>query len=346
MILMTKKNISKRVTLHDVAQAAGVTHTTVSLVLKGKSRISKETEERVKKCIKDLNYRPNKTAQRLAGGKNNTIAVVASFFSSYFELEILRGMQMAIGSYKYNLNQYTTQGKKKAKEDLFYQILDENLAEGVICLNLKPSKEIIEVYNTRSIPVILIEEEMEGSLVIRTNNFEGSYKATDHLISCGYKNIALLNGAITGEETGISPKERFDGYCAALGKHNIPLNDSYVYETEDYEIGDGYKLLEQIINEHPEVDAIFCAAGDMVAFGMMKYAKNNKIKIPEEIAIIGYDDHFAAEIVYPPLTTVSQPIFSMGHTSITTLVKAMKGEFSDISPKTIFSPVLKIRETC
>lgn len=343
---MAKFKNNKRVTLHDVAEAAGVTHTTVSLVIKGHPRISQETKDKVNKVIEDLNYRPNRTAQRLAGGKNNTIAVIASFFSSYFELEFMRGLQMAMGMTSYNLNQYSTRGEEKIKNDLFNQILDENLAEGIICLNLKPDEETLNDFKSRGIPVVLIEEEMEGAIVIRTNNYEGAYNATNHLIERGYRHIAILSGAMVGDETGTSPMERFEGYCAALKEHNINLNQEYIYETEDYEIGDGYRLLEQMLDEHPEIDAVFCAAGDMVAFGMMRYAKRNGIQIPNDIAIIGYDDHFASEIAHPALTTMSQPIYSMGHTALTTLVKAMTTQNSDdISPHTVFSSKLMFRET-
>lgn len=337
--------LHKRATIHDVASAAGVTHTTVSLVIKEHPRISQQTKDKVRQVIKDLDYRPNRTAQRLAGGKNNTIAVVASFFSSYFELEFMRGLQMAMGLTTHNLSQYSTRANERTKNDIFDQIINENLAEGVICLNLKPDTKVLERYKRQGVPVVLVEEDMAGAIVIRTNNYEGAYKATSHLIQRGYKNIALLSGALVGDETGSSPMERYEGYCAALAMNRLSVNDDYIYETEDYEIGDGYRILEQMREEHPEIDAVFCAAGDMVAYGMMKYAKRHGISIPSDIAMVGYDDHFTSEIAFPSLTTMSQPIYSMGHTALTTLMKALLTSSEDVIQHTVFSAKLMVRET-
>ena len=336
----------KRVTLHDVANAAGVTHTTVSLALREHSRISQRTRDRVNEVVKQLNYRPNNTARRLAGGKNNTIVVLASFFSSYFELEFLRGIQEGMGCTGYNLSQYSTMASSSKKDELFEQIIYENLAEGVIALNLKPSEEALAIYQRRGIPIILIEEEMEGTIVIRTDNHAGAYNATSHLIKRGYKNIALLSGSMTCEEAGSSPMDRYEGYCEALTEHNMEINYDYIYETEDFGIDDGCRSFDQIQKEHPEIDAVFCSAGDFVAFGIMRCAKQKGIRIPEDIALIGYDDHFAGELTSPALSTMRQPIFDMGNTALKTLVKAMTYSLHDVNPYTLFNSELIIRETC
>lgn len=335
----------KRCTLHDVAQVAGVTHTTVSLVIQGNSRISQETRDKVLAAIKALHYRPNSLARQLAGGKNNTIAVLAAFFSSHFELEFMRGLQIALGKTDYNLSQFSTRGSLELKDDIFDQLLYENRAEGIIALNLKPSPEMLAVYRKSGIPIVLIEEEMEGTIVLKSDNYHGAYVATLHLVQRGYKDIAILSGARDSEEPGSSPMERYEGYCAALKEAGREIREDMVFETEDYEIEDGMRILEKIQKEKPEIDAIFCAAGDLVAFGLLRYAKKIGISIPNDLAVIGYDDHFVAEIVSPALTTMRQPIYAMGSTALNTIVKAINHTLQPDESRIIYNAELVVRET-
>lgn len=335
----------KRVTLHDVAKAAGVTHTTVSLVIQGNPRISEETRERVMAVVKELDYRPNRLARQLAGGRNHTIAIVAAFFSSHFELEFMRGLQMAMGISDFRISQHSTRGRDDFKDQIFDELLHENLAEGVIALNLCPQPEMLAAYRKAGIPVILIEEDMADAIVIKTDNYRGAYMATEHLIQRGYQHIALLSGAMDNEEPGSSPMERYEGYCGALRSAGRKVDTGLVWETEDYEIEDGIRLLERMRGERPEIDAIFCSAGDLVAFGLMRYAKRNGLAIPGDLAIVGYDDHFVAEIVHPALTTMRQPIYTMGSTALIQLIQAIKTPPLAPNLRTIYSPELIVRET-
>lgn len=335
----------KRVTLHDVAHVAGVSHTTVSLVIQNHPRITKETREKVQSAIDELGYRPNSLARQLAGGKNNTLAVLAAFFSSHFELEFMRGLQMAMGMTSYNLSQFSTRGSEELKEDLFDQILQENRADGIIALNLKPSAQALEKYRQAGVPVVLVEEDMENAIIIKTDNFRGAWEATRHLIERGYRHIALLSGAMNTEEPGSSPVERFNGYLTALKEASIPFNPAYVYETEDYEIEDGMRLVQKMLAEHPDIDAVFCPAGDLVAFGILRYAKAHKIAIPQRLAVLGYDDHSVSEIVSPALSTMRQPIYTMGSTALTVLVQAIKTFPHTPHMRTVYSPQLIVRES-
>ncbi len=332
------------VTLEDVARLAGVSHMTVSLVIRNDKRITPETKEKVLKAIKELNYHPNYLARGLAGGKTNTIAVVATFFSSFFELNILKGMEMQEDELEYNLNQFSTRGQYKNKKKILLNIANSKRADAVIILNIKPSQDVIRFYKKNKIPVVLVEEQTQGVHIVKSDNFSGAKKAVDYLLKKGRKNIGLVIGNYYAKYVSLSSRERFDGYKKSLEENNILLDEKKIFKIEDYYFEDGIRALEYFIKEGIKLDAIFCAAGDMVAMGIIKEAQKRKIKIPDDIALVGYDDIVISEIVNPALTTVRQPIEKMGSEAYQIAVNAIKGKY-DKPQVIVFEPELIVRES-
>lgn len=332
------------VTLEDVAKLAGVSHMTVSLVIRNDSRITPETREKVLKAIKELNYHPNYLARGLAGGKTNTIAIVATFFSSFFELNILKGIEMQPDELQYNINQFTTRGGYRNKKKVLLNIINSKRADAVIILNIKPSNDIIRLYKKNKIPIVLVEEEAKGVHIVKSDNFSGAKKATDYLIKKGRKNIGLVIGDYEAKYVSSSSRERFEGFKKSLEENGLKLDTKNIFKIEDYYFEDGIKALEYYISEGIKLDAIFCAAGDMVAMGIIKEAQKRKIKIPDDIALIGYDDIVVSEIVNPPLTTVRQPIEKMGSEAYKIAVNAVEGKYRE-PQKLVFEPELVIRES-
>ncbi len=332
------------VTLEDVARLAGVSHMTVSLVIRNDKRITTETRKKVLKAIKELNYHPNYLARGLAGGKTNTIAIVATFFSSFFELNILKGIEMQEDDLEYNLNQFTTRGGYKNKKSILLNIVNSRRADGVIVLNIKPSQDIVRFYKKNKIPMVLVEEEAQGVHIVKSDNFSGAKKAMNYLLKKGRKNIGLVIGDYNSKYVSLSSRERFDGYKKSLEENNILLNERKIFKIQDYYFEDGIKALEYFIKEGIKLDAIFCAAGDMVAMGIIKEAQKRKIKIPEDIALVGYDDIVISEIVNPSLTTIKQPIEKIGSEAYQIAVNAIKGKY-DKPQLIVFEPELIVRES-
>lgn len=335
------------VTINDVAKKAGVSHTTVSWVIHDDKRITDETKQKVLKAIKELNYHPNYSARSLKRGKTNTIAIVASFFSSSFETGILKGIElgMDINSFDYNINQYSTRGRKDIKEQIFKNILYSKRADAVISINILPDPEILKAYKEEKMPVVLVEEEMNGAHAIKTDNFKGAYIATEHLLKKGKKDIILVVGEVAGEEVGLSPVERLNGYKAALKDNGIDFDKENVYEIYNYYFEEGEAALRQILEDKNKCDAIFCAAGDMVAMGIMEQARKLDIKIPNDLSIIGYDDIHTASLISPSLTTIKQPIVDIGRETIKLTVKSLT-ETLEKDELIIFQPELILRDSC
>ena len=295
------------VTINDVAKVAGVSHTTVSWVIHDDPRITDKTKAKVKKVIKELDYHPNYMARSLVKGKTNTIAVVAPFFSSTFELDILRGIEdgMDDSSTQYNINMYSTRGDDTKT---LQQILFGRRADAVILLTIKPEDSVVEDYNKNNIPLILIEEEASNTHVVRTNNIQGAYMAVSSLIiESKRKRIAIV---VEQTDPGLSQVDRMDGYKKALKENNIPFSEDLVIGISKFRFEEGQQIFPQLLE--CKADAVFCASGDMIAMGILLEARNRDIKVPEHLAVVGFDDSKMCNLVYPALSTVRQPLALMG----------------------------------
>lgn len=294
------------VTITDVAKLAGVSHTTVSWVIHDDPRITEKTKDKVMKAIKELDYHPNLMARSLVKGKTNNIAIVAPFFSSSFEMEILRGIEDGMDANKSSksISMYSARGNH---EKFLKQILLEKRADAVILLTIKPDVSIIGQFEKNKIPLILVEEDARGCSVIRTNNQKGARLAVEALIGKGRKKIAI---AVETEDYGLSQIDRLRGYKEALGEHDIDYGEELIISINKYRFEEGQRIFQQILDV--QADAVFCAAGDAIAMGILLEARNRNIKIPQEISVVGFDDSSMCELVYPSLSTIRQPLYEMG----------------------------------
>jgi LacI family transcriptional regulator len=325
------------VTINDVARKAGVSHTTVSWVIHNDPRITDKTKKKVLQVIKEMGYHPNFVARSLVKGRTNTIAIVAPFFSSTFELDILKGIEDAIddSTAHYNINIYSTRGDNTK---VLQQIVFERRADAAILLTIKPDNSVIADFNKNNIPLILIEEEAERTHCIGTNNCKGSYIAVNSLIKdSNRKRIALV---VEEKNPGLSQRDRLAGYRKAMEENNLPLLDELIIGIDKFRFEEGQRIFPELLRI--EADAVFCAAGDMLAMGILLEARNKGIKVPEELAVVGFDDSHMCQLVYPSLTTVRQPLAEMGKKAWHIATSREKDEtFHQI----VYEPEYMIRES-
>ena len=329
-----------RVTIKDIAKKVGVTPATVSMVINNSPKISQETKEKVLKAIREMNYHPNYIGRSLVKGETNNIAVVASFFASLFALESVRGIEINLRKTPYNLILYSTKGMDENEEDLLRRILYERRADGVIIISLKAKKELMEEFRKENVAAVFIEEIVEDFPTVKFNNIKAAYIATEHLIKNKRKNIGLIVG-----NKGLNAEERLRGYKEALSHYNIDFDKDKVVEIVDYSFEDGEKALNTLMGKNKKIDAVFCAAGDITAIGFMDAAKEKGIIIPDDIAIIGFDDIYLANLTTPGLTTIRQPITKMGMQAFDLLLDVIKGKEEDGKKIISFEPELIIRES-
>ncbi len=329
-----------RVTIKDIAKRVGVTPATVSMVINNSPKISQKTKERVMQAIKEMNYHPNYIGRSLVKGKTNNIGVVASFFASLFALESVRGIEQNLRKTPYNLILYSTRGIEENERDLLRRIFYERRADGLIIISLKAEKEILDEFKNEGVPVVFIEEIMEGSPTVKFNNIKGAYLATEHLIKSGRKNVAIAIG-----DKGLNAEERLKGYKEALAKYNMPFKSENIINVLNYSFEEGEEILNMILERNDRIDGVFCGAGDITAIGIMDAAKSRGINIPGEIGIVGYDDIYISNLTTPSLTTVRQPIAQMGMRSFDLLMDMVEGKIGSESKIISFEPELIIRES-
>jgi|DewCreStandDraft_4_1066084.scaffolds.fasta_scaffold02884_1 LacI family transcriptional regulator len=340
----------KRITIKDIAKKAGVSKATVSMVLNNYEKIAEKTREKVLKIVKETHYYPHESARMLAKKKSESIAFVSARFAAPFISNILDAIEQrafAINKYIHGIIPFSTRNEKKVKEELLRRILYSRKADAVIVLTLKPEEEIIKEYNQRNMPIVLIENEMPGAHSIRVNNYNGAYKATQHLISKGRKSICLISGITNPTDVyDINPTavERKKGFEDAIKNLNINYNENNIEYIANYTFDEGKMALDNFLKKNTRIDAIFCAAGDLVAMGVIKRAQELGIKIPDDLAIIGYDDIIVSKLLNPPLSSVRQPIEEIGKLAFDIAVDAMEEKLKE-EKHILIEPELILRAT-
>jgi DNA-binding LacI/PurR family transcriptional regulator len=341
----------KKITIRDVAKAAKVSYVTVSNVINDTGRMSEKTKKRVKKVIKKLNFYPDLSARTLASGKSDAIAFVSSYMSSPFVINVLSGVERRLfemNKFKHSLAHYSTRGAQEIKESTLRNILYGKKADAVILLTIKPDTHMMKEFKARNIPVILIENKTPGAHTVRIDNYRGAFDATEYLIKKGRKKIALISGPLGpsahDEEDNPVARDRLQGYTDALIANNIAFDPKKVFSVVYFNEEEGMRLTRVIHETSADIDAIFCAAGDMVSLGILMQAKKAGIKIPGDMALIGFDDIPVAAIMNPALTTVHQPLDEMGKAAFDLATQSLENKNMKIQ-HIMLQPTLIVRES-
>ena len=321
------------VTLKDVAKLAGVSHTTVSLALRDSPSITEETKSIVRAAAKKLSYYPNHPARSLVNGKTNIIGIVSDGFSSFSKMEILRGIEQITRTTKseYSINLFPTMSKN---DQILSDICMGKRADGVILISINPSLDLIDLYKKNDCPMIVIDGKANGAIEISTDNTNGAFMATQHLLDSGRRNLALVSGAWNGQE------ERKKGFIQALEASQIRFDQKMVFQIDENSQEEGQMIFKRIMDSGFSVDGIFCAAGDVSASGIMIEAKSEHISIPEKLSIVGYDDEPFSSMTMPSITTVTQPLFQIGRNGYSKIIRILEGKEKYKPDRFVYEPKL------
>ena len=335
-------------TIKDVAKLAGVSYNTVSYVVNGVDKVAAATRERVLKAIEELHYRPNKTARALVGGKADSIAFISTRFTSVFGMNILReiedGVHLAGLSSNYDLIPFSTRGEPEFKEQIIESIIYNRRADAIIMLGIKPGQENMSKLKKNGITVVLIDETMAGCNSVKCDNEKGAYLAAEYLINAGRRKIAYLGMSNAGGETWPSITEREQGYKKAFSAKSIALNERLMFTVDNNYINEGSAMTQTLLKSNRDIDGIFCGAGDSTAIGAINAIKQAGLRVPQDIAVVGYDDIPVASVFTPSLTTVRQPVEKMGNEAFVMALEAMQGRLKE-QKNLVFQPEFIKRES-
>ena len=337
-----KKTIT---TISDVAKKAGVSKTTVSFVLNNEKGVGEATKKKVFKVIKDLNYIPNSSAKSLRAGSTKKIAVVSYRFSSQFLSKLIEGFEdkfYALNNDEYTIDFYSSENSEKKKNEILKEILYGHKADGVVLISQAPTKSIEKEYLKMNIPLLLIENVSDISSSITVDNCVGATLAVENLISRGKSKIGIINPEFALEEANSVSYLRRKAYRDVLTKHNIAIEEKHDWSVLRLVNEEGYDLADEIIDSG--IDALFVAAGDLVTIGFLERCNERGIKIPEDIAIVSYDNMLYSALLTPPLTTVHQPIDEMGELAFEMIFEKMNNK-QFVNKSVVLDPKLILRKT-
>lgn len=294
--------------MDDLAKYCGVSITTVSRALRNKGEISKETREKILAAAKELNYMPNVPARILAGGRSNTVGLIVADNSNPFYAELIHGAEDFAKEYGYGIILYNT-NEDEQLELKGHKMLIENRVDGLLITSIISGKRPLIDLDTRKIPYVLLNRFLEEYSTdwVRSNNELGAYLITRHLCSKGHR--AILH--VTGPDSISSVRERLHGHIKALNENGCVYNPDLIYRC-DLKLENGYESTLKAFKElDPSPTAIF-AYSDLLAIGVLKALHELGKRVPDDIALVGYDNIEYSPFIEPPLTTVDQFAYEIG----------------------------------
>ncbi len=316
--------MSVKPTIDDIARLAGVSKATVSRVLNRKPDVDPATRERILRIVEEQNFVPSATASNLASGKSRLLGVLIPSFTHLFIQDVMRGVADMIEQTPYELVLYsanhTLHGKDKSR--LIDNIQATKLTAGVLAMFMGESTHHLTELHKNGFPVVIIDDQVLPDAMISwvyADNLNGSYEAVRHLLSLGHRRIAHIQGPLQYW----CSHERYEGYRRALAEEGITVDERLVME------GDFSPLSGRVaantffaLPEQQRPTAIF-AANDQMAYGVLAAAEEHDLQVPEDVALIGFDDITTSAHIRPPLTTVKQPFYEMGQRGIEVLLSLL-----------------------
>ncbi|SHN23966.1 LacI family DNA-binding transcriptional regulator [Rhizobacter sp. OV335] len=308
------------VTLQMVADLAGVSSSTVSRILNGSAKVSPTKQQAVDAAIATLGFMPNPVARGLAGGRTLSIGVVTQSIDSPYYGEGLRGIEAVLGAAGY-MPLFASGHWTAADEKKCVDLLLSRRVDGMIMFTGRlPDEMLMQV--ARRVPTVVTGRQLSGPGLYSLNfaNVEAARMATRHLIELGHRRIVH----ILGPRDHADARERKEGYRRALKEAGIAYDPTLVVQG-DFNEASGLKAVSHLIESRIDFSAIF-AANDQTAYGAALGLYRRNLRIPDDVALVGFDDLPGSQYSIPPLTTIRQPIYQLGELGAIAVLAMLRGE--------------------
>lgn len=342
---LRKANGSFHTTLKDVAKLAGVSTKTVSRVVNNQGEIRKETRERVQAAIEQLGYRPNVLARSLIHQRTNTLGVVAWGIDYFGPSHTVVGIEQQAHQLGYSLFLNLMAQPDGGDSDYVLDTLIAHRVDGIIWAvpEVGNNRAWLDSSTLNQLPpmIFLSMQPRPGLPVVAVDNYSGAKQATQHLIDQGRRKIGIITGPLTWWEA----RERYAGWEAMMHKAHLETPSSLVVEG-DWSASDGELGLSKLLEQEPDIDAVF-ASSDQIALGALSTAHRLGKKIPQDLAIVGFDNIPESACFWPPLTTVYQRLTDVGRIAVQILHRMIEANRQlktlDEAAVTLVNPELIVR---
>ncbi|QXD16315.1 LacI family transcriptional regulator [Rhodocaloribacter litoris] len=336
--------MTKKITIDEVARLAYVSRSVVSRVLNNHPNVSKEARARVMKVIEEYNYRPSSVARSLVTDRTYELCVLAPrrrndvLATGYWPLVLLGLSEQSIQrGYYVSISMVSADMESAINE----RILTGHAFDGFILIARDVTRFVAEALQASATPIVLIghDPNFPDLNSIDADNFDGAYQAGSHLVGLGYRRIGLMLGPAEMPESD----DRRNGFLKALADAGLSVPPAYT-AIGDYSHQSGYAIMQRWIERGDVPEAVFCTS-DAKATGAILALHEAGLRVPEDVAIVGFDDLPTARFTIPPLTTVHQPVYEKGEQAANVIIDLIEGQRTGVIHQNL--PVkLVVRETC
>ena len=327
-------------TIRDVAQLAGVSITTVSHVVNGTRPVSADRMARVQQAIAGLGYQPNAVARSLRISETRMFGMIVPDNSNPYFAEVARSIEDASFELGYSVI-LCNSDEDAIKEQAYLDLLVERRVDGIAFVATGRRADCLDSKRLRGLPVVVVDREVDAGAwaSVLVHNSRGGREAVAHLVKLGHRRIGCISGP-----RGLGPSsERVRGYRAALRKAGMAPDPRWIVEG-DFHAEGGYRAMCELLERDAALTAVF-ACNDMMAVGALRAIHEHGRRVPEDIALVGFDDIALASYTQPALTTIAQPYRELGRRVAQLLAKGASGEGA--APERIrLEPELVVRASC
>ncbi len=329
----------KRVTIEDVASVAGVSRQTVSRAINNKGEISPTTRARVMEAVRELGYLPNRLAQGMVTQRTRTIGLMVADIANPFYPELARGVQDAARAADYNMLLCNTDDVAVEEKFIFRSLAAQGV-DGIIAFSYKASDEMLGAFADQFRPIVFVNRDFKHPHVstVMVDNIRGAASAIEQFLQQGHRTIGML----TNFNPSVNASRRQIGYTQAMSAAGITPEPSWVGGGEPTLEG-GYAAARQLISDHPNMTAVFCH-NDLMAIGAIRALHHLGLRVPQDVALIGFDGVQMASMVTPALSTVHVDKYEIGRRAMERILQMIEAPTKQFRPIEI-STSLILRET-
>jgi LacI family transcriptional regulator len=271
--------------------------------------------------------------------KGTKVVIAAPTFGSALQISMNENFKKLFKPEEMAMRSVTDEAG--TQKERLKQALEQTRPTALIAISIRPDSDTIAAYKAENVPIILIDEKTPGVSTITTDNYMGGRIAGDYLVSKGRKRIAIVTGR-TKVKGGLNAEQRLKGFQEALKAKGISVPQGCVIEVIHYSREDGIEVMPKLLAAG--IDAIFCAAGDNCAQGLLSVARERGVRIPEDVAIVGFDDLLIAQLSTPALTTIRQPLKEIAEAAYR-MVIFQREEILRNPKNAVFNPELVVRKS-
>lgn len=327
------------VKISEVAKAAGVSTATVSRALSSPETVKPVTRERVMQVVKELDYRPNALARQLRTQETKTIVVIVPTLTNPLFAEAIQGVEIEAGAEGYQVLVADVQ-KQITAENYYLNAIRQREIDGVISMSARVAEKIVKEIADEYPLVVAIQSFPDGRIPnVSIDNVAAARAVMKHLLRMGHRRIAH----ITASSSLTVYQDRLDSYRDSLAEQGIPVDPGLICRGEA-SIRGGYEQMERLLSAGTVFEAVFCA-GDTMAMGAVKSLKQHGLRVPEDVAVVGFDDVEQAAFWDPALTTIRQPKQEIGRAAFRKLLSMIRKEPMPVA-RDILPFELVVRESC